>query len=127
MNALRLTAEERARVEAVLARHLPPGALAYAFGSRATGRSRPFSDLDVMIVCERRLTLDERAALSEAFEASDLPFRVDVVEAHDMPDGIRRRALAEGQRLFGEDASSARTAATQPTGESVTSPPPRAA
>ena len=47
------------------------------YGSRATGRARPGSDLDLVIfppVAERDLT-----DLWVAFEESDLPIRVDIV------------------------------------------------
>ena len=36
-----------------------------------------------------------RADLQDAFEASDLPFRVDVVEVARLAPGIAQRVLAE--------------------------------
>ena len=51
-----------------------------AFGSRVTGRARRFSDLDVALDAGRCLTLREEAALADAFDESDLPWRVDVVD-----------------------------------------------
>ncbi|MFN3628707.1 MAG: nucleotidyltransferase family protein [Casimicrobiaceae bacterium] len=95
-----LDVHDRQTVLAVLSRHLPPGVRVRVFGSRATGQARPFSDLDLMIIAEQPLSLDLRAELSEAFEVSSLPFRVDLVEAMDMPEAIRRRALAESIPIY---------------------------
>lgn len=45
--AIQLTASQAAEGQAILLRHLPE-AQAWVFGSRATGRARPFSDLDIL-------------------------------------------------------------------------------
>ena len=37
----------------------------------------------------------QRAALRDAFEASALPFRVDVVTAHELAEGFRDRVIRE--------------------------------
>jgi type I restriction enzyme S subunit len=79
----------------VLRAHLPPNTKAWVFGSRATGRARRYSDLDLAIDPGRRLTLDETAKLAEAFSDSDLPYRVDVVDWHTIDDRWRRTIVAE--------------------------------
>ena len=79
----------------VLRAHLPPRTKAWVFGSRATGRARRYSDLDLAIDAGRRLTLDETARLSEAFSESDLPYRVDLVDWHDINDHWRQAILAD--------------------------------
>lgn len=50
------------------------------FGSRATDTAKPFSDLDLLVMGEP-LTAQQHGAVAEAFDESDLPFRVDIVEA----------------------------------------------
>ena len=50
------------------------------FGSRAHGAAKPFSDLDLLVLGPA-LEASVRGALEEAFDESDLPFRVDIVEA----------------------------------------------
>ena len=67
----------------------------WVFGSRATGRTRRFSDLDLLVETLSPLDWAQQAALQEAFEASDLPFRVDVVERHAVAEGMRARVEAE--------------------------------
>lgn len=69
-------------VRNVLSR-LVPNREVWAFGSRAGGGAhppKPWSDLDLAVIGPAPLSLDEQAALSEAFSESDLPWRVDVVD-----------------------------------------------
>jgi predicted nucleotidyltransferase len=88
-------ADHRWLVLNILRAHLPPSTKAWVFGSRATGRAGRYSDLDLAIDAGRRLTLDETAGLSEAFSESDLPYRVDVVDWHDINDRWRQKIVAE--------------------------------
>lgn len=95
---LHLTDVQRATLRRVLDATIP-GARVAVFGSRATGRTRPFSDVDLLILKPSPLPWAHRLALLDALEASDLPFRVDVVEATTVPDAIRERILAEAVPL----------------------------
>jgi uncharacterized protein len=72
---------------------------AWVFGSRATGRARPYSDLDILISSAAPLDWRTRADLKDAFEASNLPFRVDVVEEARLAPSLAPRVLAERQYL----------------------------
>ena len=76
-----------------------PGACMSVFGSRATGRARPFSDLDLLFIEPARLTWAQRADLRDAFEASALPFGVDLVELDGLAESMRQRVLAEARPL----------------------------
>lgn len=66
-------------VRRILAQHAP-GARAWAFGSRAVGRAKRFSDLDVVLQAENGLPIETLARLRDAFSESDLPMTVDVVD-----------------------------------------------
>jgi uncharacterized protein len=90
-----LPADHRWLVLNILHAKLPRGTKAWVFGSRATGRARRYSDLDLAIDVGRRLTLDETAGLVEAFSDSDLPYRVDLVDWHDIDDRWRQTIAAE--------------------------------
>ena len=94
-----LPEDHRRLVLGILAAHLPQGSAASVFGSRATGRARPLSDLDLAIDAGRRLTLDEIAGLVEAFTDSDLPYKVDVVDWHAIDERFRQMIMAERRRL----------------------------
>ena len=76
-----------------------PGARVAVFGSRATGRARPFSDLDLLLLEPAQLSWAPRADLRDAFEASELPFSVDVVELNSLAPGMRQRVLNEARLL----------------------------
>lgn len=90
-----LPAEHRRLVLDILRANLPPSTKAWVFGSRTTGRARPYSDLDLAIDAGRQLTLDEAARLSEAFSDSDLPYRVDLVDCHDIDDRWQQTIAAQ--------------------------------
>lgn len=90
-----LSLEHRRIVLTVLSEHLQQGSKVWAFGSRATGRARRYSDLDLAVDAGRALTLDEAAMLREAFEESDLPYRVDIVDWHAIGERFRRAIAAE--------------------------------
>jgi type I restriction enzyme S subunit len=79
----------------LLAGHLPASAQVWVFGSRATGRARRYSDLDLAIDAGRPLTVDETAILREAFEESDLPYKVDIVDWHALSEPFRKIIGAE--------------------------------
>ena len=51
-----------------------------AFGSRARFQAKPHSDLDLAIVAPEALTLAQMADLQDLFGASDLTFKVDVLD-----------------------------------------------
>lgn len=92
--AVTLSPEQLHDVRQIIAQVIP-GAQVWIFGSRATGRARPFSDLDLLLTQPPRLNWAQRAALRDGFEASDLPFCVDVVESDGLAPGIAERIQAE--------------------------------
>ena len=87
--AIDITTEERQTVLALLQRHLP-GTAAWVYGSRVKWTSRPQSDLDLVVFAtpEQRPQVGD---LREAFEESNLPFRVDLFVWDDVPGEFRDR------------------------------------
>lgn len=63
----------------ILARHLP-GREVQLFGSRANGAAKPYSDIDLVIMGDEVLPVTTMRILRDAFDDSDLPFQVDLVE-----------------------------------------------
>ncbi|WP_026839867.1 nucleotidyltransferase family protein [Citrifermentans bremense] len=59
---------------------LVPGLEVWAFGSRTNGKAKRYSDLDLAVISQQPLPLATMAALREAFDESDLPMKVDVVD-----------------------------------------------
>ena len=60
-----------------------------AFGSRVNGSAKGYSDLDVALVAPNKIKLRTKMLLREAFEESDLPFRVDIIDYHAASDEFR--------------------------------------
>ena len=84
-------------VQQILADALPKNAKVWVFGSRATWKTKRSSDLDLAIDAGRALTRNENSALADAFDESDLPYKVDVVDMHNVTNTFK--AIIERQML----------------------------
>lgn len=84
-----------ARVQAILVRHIPDHEVR-AFGSRVSGRAKPWSDLDLAVMTTSRLHIEVLAALRMDFDESDLPFAVEVVDCSTLAASLRRLVEASG-------------------------------
>ena len=91
--ALDLTAGQRRTVLALLSRHLP-NTNVWAYGSRVKWTSHPASDLDLVAFAEPEQAA-RVAELREAFDESNLPFRVDLFVWDDVPRDFRKRIETE--------------------------------
>ena len=88
-----ITTDQRKTVLALLASHLP-NTTAWVYGSRVKWTARPASDLDVVVFA----TLEQSGRVSdlrEAFEESNLPFRVDLFVWDEVPEQFRKQIEAE--------------------------------
>ena len=83
-----ITAEQYKTILTLLRQYLPK-TTAWVYGSRAKWTSKPNSDLDLVIFAEpeQRHQVGE---LREAFEESNLPFKVDLFVWDDVPDSFRK-------------------------------------
>ncbi|NUM88384.1 MAG: nucleotidyltransferase domain-containing protein [Bdellovibrionales bacterium] len=70
------------------------------FGSRATGKHRQYSDLDLWIESDPELTSRELQDLRERLEESDLPITVDVVTPATCLDAYRENILKTKMAWF---------------------------
>jgi predicted nucleotidyltransferase len=86
---LDLTPAQKALVCAIVDAHLGRQRVR-VFGSRAQHNAKPFSDLDLLVLGEP-LGDQLRGTLEEAFDESDLPFRVDIVDAATLSPEFRAR------------------------------------
>ena len=88
-----VTTDQRKALLALLKRHLP-NTTAWVYGSRVKWTSRPQSDLDLVVFTtpdqDRRVS-----KLREAFEESNLPFRVDLFVWDAVPKQFRKQIEAE--------------------------------
>lgn len=88
MTGLTLDDSQLAQVLSILKAQLP-GVEVWAFGSRVTGNAKPYSDLDLALLTTTPLALATLADLRDAFDTSDLPIRVDLVDWADASDSFR--------------------------------------
>ena len=88
-----LTADQRLAVLRLIQAYLPETEF-WAYGSRVKRTARPSSDLDLVAFASPQLRR-QVADLREAFEESDLPFRVDVLVWDDVPESFRAEIRRE--------------------------------
>ena len=86
-------------VVAILEKHLS-GIQVRVYGSRARGKAKPFSDLDLCLMNEQPLSFDQICTLMDAFSESDLPFTVDVTQWAVASGEMRRRIEREAVVLL---------------------------
>ncbi len=66
-----------------------PNVRVYAYGSRVTGKARPFSDLDLALHGDGPIPREHLAQLREDLTDSDLPMRVDLVDLHQISEPFK--------------------------------------
>ncbi len=81
-------------IKQIVSQYLPDNSFKiFIFGSRAAGNNRPFSDIDLGINGPRPLSPKEYITLREAFDESDLPYRVDLVDFKQVSDKFKQISL----------------------------------
>ena len=75
-------------VRQILAEHVPACEVR-AFGSRVTQSAKKYSDLDLAVVGVTALDRNTLAPLKDAFEDSDLPILVDVLDWQEISQSFR--------------------------------------
>ena len=73
----------------ILQKHVPAHEV-WAFGSRVKGTTRPYSDLDLVLVGEKETPVRTMNLLVEAFQESELPIRVDVLDWSTLSEAFRQ-------------------------------------
>ena len=78
-------------VKKILQRYLPSNSTAWIFGSRASGKAKRYSDIDIAIDAGQPLSTDVILNLASDFDESDLPYKVDLVDWFAIDDSFRER------------------------------------
>ena len=73
----------------ILERYVPDMEV-WAFGSRVKGNAKSYSDLDLLIIGDEKMSINQWGELKEAFQESDLPFRVDLLDWHQISPEFRQ-------------------------------------
>jgi predicted nucleotidyltransferase len=88
MTSLTLEQADRDTVLAILRRRILDR-IVWAFGSRAGGNARKYSDLDLVIVGSEPIPNDIYDQLVEDFDDSELPIRVDLLDWNRIDDNFK--------------------------------------
>jgi len=82
------------QIKGIVEKYLPVGGYRiFIFGSRATGESRRFSDVDLGILGSKRLPGHVLVQIEEELENSRIPFKIDVVDFKRVSDEFSDLAL----------------------------------
>ncbi|MCY4476579.1 MAG: restriction endonuclease subunit S [Gammaproteobacteria bacterium] len=82
-----VTVEQRKTILALLGKYVP-NTTVWVYGSRAKWTSRPSSDIDLVVFATPLQQVQVRN-LRDAFEESDLPFRVDLFVWNEVPESFQ--------------------------------------
>ena len=102
---LQLSPEHLRMIREVLA-HWLPDAQVLAFGSRVSGTARKFSDLDLAIVSSTPLDWCLLGKVRDAFEDSDLPICVDLVDWSQADAGFKTMVERQGMVVLRHNGQS---------------------
>ena len=83
-------------VQDILREHLPAGFQVWVFGSRAKWTATDASDLDLAVEGADELDYKAMVGLEVAFEESDLPYTVDVVDLNAVSQEFKKIVEAQG-------------------------------
>jgi predicted nucleotidyltransferase len=71
----------------------------YVFGSRATGKAKRYSDIDLALIGQKPVPIRILSSLHEALENSRLPYVVDVVDFQTASQQLREQISTQGVQL----------------------------
>ena len=108
-----LAPEYLEKVRTILREYVPQCEVR-AFGSRVSWTAKDYSDLDLAVVCSGKLSDDTLSRLKEAFEESDLPFRVDVLDWHAISPEFQE-VIGKQYEVVQEEESNYAAGGWQPT------------
>jgi predicted nucleotidyltransferase len=87
-----LSADDLQIIKAILSKYVPNCKI-MIFGSRVNGYAKPYSDIDIAIEGSQEIVREIKTELQFAFEESDLPYRVDIVDWHGISNEFRKIIL----------------------------------
>lgn len=92
--------DQELKIVADIMKNLPQTVV---FGSRIKGTHKQFSDLDLCV--KDPITDYEYELLKEAFEESDLPYSVDLVDYSKIDESFKHIIDSQGILLWGDDVA----------------------
>jgi len=83
-------------------RQFVPDCEVRVFGSRFTHTAKKHSDLDIAIVENAKISSTLISEIAEAFQESDLPFRVDVLDWNALNEEFKKVITSAGYEVIQE-------------------------
>lgn len=73
-----------------------PDAIIYLFGSRATGRFREGSDIDIALKTGYRIDSHKIARTREELEDNNIPVKIDLLDYEILPESFKEEINQKG-------------------------------
>lgn len=91
-----ITHSQLSIVQSILNTYLPIHTNVWVFGSRANGKARKFSDLDLLFDNNGKPLSDTLLSnMAEAFDNSALSYKVDLVDWNTLSDAFKKHIQAD--------------------------------
>ncbi len=81
-------------IKTVIDRHIPKEYKVFVFGSRAKNTNRKYSDIDLGIKGRKKLDTKKLGMVMADLEASNLPYKVDVVDFKRIGNSFINKVLS---------------------------------
>lgn len=75
-------------IKDILKNHIHEGEV-YIFGSRVRGNNKKFSDIDLAVNINRKLSLSEISAIKDDFDESDLIYMADIIDYNSISEEFK--------------------------------------
>ena len=75
-------------IKNILKNHISNGKV-YIFGSRVKDTNKKFSDIDIVIDINAKLSLNEMSRIKDDFEESDLIYIVDIIDYNAVDNSFK--------------------------------------
>ncbi len=93
-----LAPQQHQQVKEILEKRVP-GCEVRAFGSRVTGKAKPYSDLDLVVMGSEKLPRLILYGLRDDFEESTLPFRIDILDWNRLSPEFKHAIFSQSEVL----------------------------
>lgn len=102
MNSYGLSPLQLELLKDCITKHLAPDQklTVWIFGSRAIGKARRYSDIDLLLEAMPPLENRQKYRMQDTLEDSDLPYKVDLVRMGEIYAPYRDTILREKSLLF---------------------------
>lgn len=62
----------------------------YVFGSRATGKAKKYSDLDLALQSDKKINSDKINKINYELEETTIPYKIDVIDLDTITENFKK-------------------------------------